>query len=65
LLRQQLPQDIKLTKEPPYLAFDSKRHGEDGTATALEAREPVSGGCGRAAPAGADRHCTGDDRAGA
>ena len=41
LLRQQLPQDIKLTKEPPYLAFDSKRHGEDGTATALEAREPA------------------------
>jgi hypothetical protein len=40
LLRQQLPQDIKLTKEPPYLAFDAKRHGEDGTATALEAREP-------------------------
>ena len=41
LLRQQLPQDIKLTKEPPYLAFDAKRHGEDGAATALEAREPV------------------------
>ena len=41
LLRQQLPEDIKLTKEPPYLAFDPKRHGEDGTATALEAREPA------------------------
>ena len=41
LLRQQLPQDIKLTKEPPYLAFDAKRHGEDGAATALEAREPA------------------------
>jgi hypothetical protein len=41
LLRQQLPEDIKLTKEPPYLAFDAKRHGVDGAATALEAREPA------------------------
>ncbi len=41
LLRQQLPEDIKLTPEPPYLAFDTKRHGETGAATALEGREPV------------------------
>ena len=40
LLRQQLPAEIKLTSEPPYLAFDPKRHGEDGRATALEGREP-------------------------
>jgi hypothetical protein len=36
LLRQQLPEEIKLTAEPPYLAFDPKRHGEDAGATALE-----------------------------
>ena len=41
LLRQQLPQDIKLTAEPPYLAFDAKRHGDSGAATALEVREPA------------------------
>ena len=40
LLRQQLPAEIKLTSEPPYLAFDPKRHGEDGRATALEGRAP-------------------------
>jgi hypothetical protein len=40
LLRQQLPAEVKLTSEPPYLAFDPKRHGEDGRATALEGREP-------------------------
>jgi hypothetical protein len=39
LLRQHLPEDIKLTPEAPYLAFDSKRHGESITATTLEARE--------------------------
>jgi hypothetical protein len=41
LLRQHLPEEIKLTAEPPYLAFDPKRHGEDGGATALEARDPA------------------------
>jgi hypothetical protein len=41
LLRQQLPGEIKLSGEPPYLAFDPKRHGNDGKATALEAREPT------------------------
>ena len=41
LLRQQLPAEIKLSGEPPYLAFDPKRHGDDGKATALEAREPT------------------------
>src|SRR5262245_25395768 len=40
LLRQHLPEDIKLTPEPPYLAFDPKRHGEAGDATALEGRPP-------------------------
>jgi hypothetical protein len=29
LLRRSLPDDIKLTGEPPYLAFDPKRHQED------------------------------------
>ena len=41
LLRQQLPAEIKLSGEPPYAAFDPKRHGDDGKATALEAREPA------------------------
>jgi NYN domain-containing protein len=41
LLRQQLPAEIKLTAEPPYLVFDPKRHGDDGKATALEAREAI------------------------
>jgi len=41
LLRQHLPEDIKLTPGAPYLAFDSKRHGESVTATTLEAREPA------------------------
>jgi NYN domain len=42
LLRQQLPAEIKLTGEPPYLVFDPKRHGEDGRATALEGRETIA-----------------------
>jgi hypothetical protein len=41
LLRTQLPAEIRLTDEPPYLAFDPKRHGEEGEATALEARDPA------------------------
>lgn len=41
LLRKQLPAEIKLTDEPPYLAFDPKRHGGDGEAIALEARDPA------------------------
>ena len=41
LLRQHLPGEIQLTGEPPYLAFDPRRHGDDGKATALEAREPA------------------------
>jgi NYN domain len=42
LLRQQLPGEIKLSGDPPYLAFDPKRHGDDGKATALEARDPAA-----------------------
>jgi len=42
LLRQQLPAELKLTAEPPYLAYDPKRHGQDARATALEAREPLA-----------------------
>ncbi len=41
LLRTQLPAEIKLTDEPPYLAFDPKRHGGEGEAIALEARDPA------------------------
>src|SRR5512145_970547 len=28
LLRRSLPEEIKLTGDPPYLAFDAKRHGD-------------------------------------
>ncbi|HZT47440.1 MAG TPA: NYN domain-containing protein [Hyphomicrobiaceae bacterium] len=42
LLRQQLPPEIRLTAEPPYLAYDPRRHGEDARAAALEAREAAS-----------------------
>jgi hypothetical protein len=41
LLRTELPAEIKMTDEPPYLAFDPKRHGGEGEAIALEARDPV------------------------
>src|SRR5215468_6740870 len=40
LLRQQLPGEIRLSNEPPYLAFDPKRHG-DGRATGLDRRDPA------------------------
>jgi hypothetical protein len=39
LLRQQLPGEIKLTSEPPYLAFDPRRHGDISRPPALEPRE--------------------------
>src|SRR5262245_48606631 len=32
LLRRGLPDEIKLTGDPPYLAFDAKRHGDDRAA---------------------------------
>jgi hypothetical protein len=41
LLRRHLPEDVKMTADAPYLAFDAKRHGESVTATTLEAREPA------------------------
>jgi len=41
LLRQHLPNGMRLTAEAPYLAFDPERHGEDGKA-ALEAPDPVA-----------------------
>jgi NYN domain-containing protein len=41
LLRQNLPEEVRLTAGPPYLAFDPSRHGEDGKAAALEAHEPT------------------------
>ncbi len=52
LLRQQLPAEIKLSGEPPYAAFDPKRHGDDGKATALEARDPAKETKGSALTAG-------------
>ena len=42
LLRQHLPEGVRLTAEAPYLAFDAKRHGEDGKVAALEARDPMA-----------------------
>ncbi|KAB2918371.1 MAG: NYN domain-containing protein [Hyphomicrobiaceae bacterium] len=42
LLRQSLPEEIRLTEEAPYLAFDPKRHLRDqGRPMALEARDPA------------------------
>ncbi len=41
LLRTQLPEEIKLTDEPPFLAFEPKRHGQEADATALVARDPA------------------------
>jgi len=40
LLRRNLPEEIRLTGEPPYLAFDAKRHlDEPAPRVALEARD--------------------------
>jgi hypothetical protein len=40
LLRQSLPEDIRISGEPPYLAMDAKRHGLDtARPTALQLRE--------------------------
>jgi hypothetical protein len=47
LLRQQLPGEIRLSNEPPYLAFDPKRHGE-----ALERRESAGAALGGPRTAG-------------
>jgi hypothetical protein len=41
LLRQHLPESVRLTAEAPFLAFDPKKHGEDGKAAALEAHDPL------------------------
>ncbi|MBO0763159.1 MAG: NYN domain-containing protein, partial [Hyphomicrobiaceae bacterium] len=46
LLRRSLPDEIKLTGDPPYLAFDPKRHQEDG----LRRKGPETG---KAAPGAA------------
>jgi hypothetical protein len=65
LLRRSLPEEIKLTGDPPYLAFDAKRHGEDRTLKA--ALETRAGGAeagaapGSAAPAAAPRHAKPED----
>ena len=41
LLRRSLPEEIKLTGDPPYLVFDARRHGDDRTLKAAqEARGP-------------------------
>src|SRR5262245_27163741 len=46
LLRQQLPGEVKLSSEPPYLAFDPKRHREETKAATLERREPAGAALG-------------------
>lgn len=51
LLRQSLPQGIKLTEEPPYLAFDPKRH-ETGRPLSLSASKPESESITRGSEAG-------------
>ena len=47
-------EEIRLSGEPPYLAFDPKRHGDGRRGDALEARDPRPRSCA-AEPAGADR----------
>jgi hypothetical protein len=39
LLRQNLPPDLSMTEEPPYVVLDLKRHGQ--AVTAAKAREPA------------------------
>jgi hypothetical protein len=52
LLRRHLPDEIKLTGDPPYLAFDAKRHGDDRTLkAALEARGAGADASGASGPA--------------
>ncbi|MBO0742074.1 MAG: NYN domain-containing protein [Hyphomicrobiaceae bacterium] len=58
LLRQQLPGEIRLSNEPPYFAFDPKRHGEAARAVALERREPA--GTALAGPRSAGRPVAGE-----
>src|SRR5215468_9014594 len=52
-LLRQVAGEIKLTSEPPYLAFDPKRHGEDGRAAPLDRREAA--GAALASPRSAGR----------
>ncbi|HJU31986.1 MAG TPA: NYN domain-containing protein [Hyphomicrobiaceae bacterium] len=40
-LLRQLPADIALSNDPPYVAFDAKRHVEDARPAALQSREPA------------------------
>jgi NYN domain-containing protein len=41
LLRRSLPEEIRLTGDPPYLVFDARRHGDDrALKAALDARGP-------------------------
>jgi NYN domain-containing protein len=42
LLRQSLPQDIRLTDDPPYLAMDTKRHTLDAMRPAALLREAAA-----------------------
>jgi hypothetical protein len=52
LLRRNLPDEIRLTGEPPYLAFDAKRHIEEpAPRPALQARDALHEIAPPAAPA--------------
>jgi len=52
LLRQQLPGEVRLSSEPPYLAFDPKRHREEARAAPVERREPAGTALGSPRAAG-------------
>ena len=43
LLRQGLPEGIHVSEEPPYVAFDAKRHGKDARASGLQRRQAPPG----------------------
>jgi hypothetical protein len=52
LLRRHLPDEIKLTGDPPYLAFDAKRHGDDRALRAgLQAKGAGAAAGGASGPA--------------
>lgn len=52
LLRRGLPDEIKLTGDPPYLAFDAKRHGDERTPdAAVEPHEAEPEAAARTEPA--------------
>jgi hypothetical protein len=49
LLRRSLPDEVRLTDEPPYLAYDPKRHRDERISRASAAADSAADEAGRAA----------------